>query len=142
MPRTIEQARENLENSIPVIQSRYEQGIETAEWATPAASDAAERNYGAGVQRAVSAKSRAAGIRRVGNEFWRDRAKNLGAGRIAEGVRAGLEKYSQNFGPVLAKIHQAVAQLPPRGIDPMENLTKRAGPVVKAAFEAGKRSKR
>ena len=142
MPRTIEQAKQNLEASIPVISGRYEQGIEDADWQGPASSDQAEKNWAGGVQQAIALKSRVAGIRRAGNEFWKQRAKDVGATRIGEGVRAGLDRYAANFGPVLSKIHAAVATLPPRTLDPMENLTRRAGPVVKAAHEAGKKGKR
>lgn len=139
MPRTIQQAVANLEASIPVIQSRYEQGIEQADWQTAASSQAAERNYAAGVQAAVAAGSRAAGVRRVGNQAWRDRAMNIGAQRISEGVRSGLQRYQENFSPVLDAINNAVRQLPARSTDPVQNVTQRVVPVVRAAHAARRR---
>lgn len=135
-PRTIDQAVQNLEQSISLIPQRYEQGINRGKWMDAAASDQAEINYGQAIQKAVQAKSRQAGVRRVGDVAWRTGALNKGVSRIGPGLSEALPKYRENFGKVYTAILSAVNSLPARTIDPMQNIDRRLKPVVTAAMAA------
>lgn len=137
--RTIQQATANLEASIPVIATRYTQGVQGADWAGPASSDAAEQRWGAGVQRAITNKSRQTAIRGVGNQVWQQAALGKGAQNIGEGIRRSLGKYTANFGKILAAVQPVVAALPPKTTDTMANINNRLVPVVKAMQQAAGR---
>lgn len=137
VPKTIEQARSNLESSIPLIPGRYQEGIQRGKWADAASSDQSEANFAARINQAIQAKSRQAGVRRVGDAAWRAGALDKGVARIGPGLSAALQKYQTNFGRVYTPVLQAVAGLPPRTIDPMGNIDKRLKPVVQA-FVANK----
>lgn len=132
-PRTLDQAVSNLEQSISLIPTRYEQGIQRGKWADNAGSDAAEANFSASMQKVLSSKSRQSGVRRVGDTAWRTGALNKGVNRIGPGLQDGLGKYRENFGKVYGAIVAATNALPARGIDPMQNIEKRLKPVVAAA---------
>lgn len=139
MAISIEQARANLEASIPLIPERYRKGVQGADWATAAGSDQAETNYAAGVTRAITQKLRQAKIREVGNATWQQRSMTKGASSIAAGIQAGLQKYTQNFGRVYAAFQSSLATLPPKTTDPMQNIDTRLKPVVRAwRIAAGK----
>ena len=132
-PRTLDQAVSNLEQSLSLIPSRYESGIQRGKWADAAGSEAAETNFAASMQKAITAKSRMTGVRRVGDAAWKAGALNKGVGRIGPGLQEGLPKYRANFGPVYQAIVSTVNSLPARSIDPMSNIDKRLKPVVAAA---------
>ena len=134
--RTIDQAAANLSAAAASIPAKYQAGVQNADFVKHAASDQAEANYAAGVQQAVAAKSRAAGVRRAGDEGWRSGALGKGVQRIASGIQAGLDKYRTNFAPVLAAISAAAASAPPRTTDPIANIDNRLKPVVMAAVKA------
>lgn len=135
-PRTVEQGRANLEASIVLIPERYRQGVQGADWHTPAASDAAESRYAQATQRAISLRSRQAGIRRTSNEQWRSAAL-AGADKIGEGIRMHLDKWATNFGRIYTgSVLPALRQLPPPGADAMANIDSRLKPIVRA-FQMG-----
>ena len=135
-PKTIQQEADNLNQVAPLIQNRYTQGIQGAEWQSAAASDQAEANYAEGVQRAVSRGARREGIMGVTNAQWQQAAINKGGPRITSGIQAGIDKYIRNFGPVLQAITAAVAALPPRTTSAQQNVTNRLLPIIKAEKEA------
>jgi len=137
--KTIQQAKENLQRAIPLISERYRQGVESADWQTNAASEQAEQNFAAGVQQAIANKSRQKGIQGVSNQQWREAARVKGANSIGQGIQMGLQRYEQNFAPVLGAMQAAAKALPPRTTDPIANVTARVIPVVQAAVNAGKR---
>tara|TARA_Y100000310_G_scaffold179216_1_gene179181 strand:+ start:462 stop:890 length:429 start_codon:yes stop_codon:yes gene_type:complete len=136
VPRTAAEARANLQASLTTIQARYEQGVRVADWEEAASSDEAEANYAAGVQEAVSLRSRQARIREVGNAHWRSRAEGKGAAALANGIRESLGKYEQNFGRVLQAIQGTLQSLPPRTRDWRTNIETRQVPVVEALVAA------
>lgn len=136
-PRTIEEAAQHLEASIPLIGPRYQAGVEVADWAGPASSDASESNFAAKMQQVISKKSRAAGVRKAGNESWRSGAITKGVQVIGEAVRRSIPKYQANFARPYAAAIQVVKTLPPRGLDAMANIDSRLKPVVRA-FQANK----
>lgn len=131
-PKPVEEARANLEASIPNIGERYAAGIRRANWADAASSDQAEQNYGTGVQRAIAAKTRQNAIRKVGNQAWQDAAVEKGAPIIGQRVRDSLNKYEQNFGQVYAGVVRMLGSLKPRTLDANANIDNRVKPVVKA----------
>jgi hypothetical protein len=132
IPRSIDEARANLEASISVIPERYRTAVERAEFVKYAASDAAEKNWADKVSMAIQAKSRQAGVRRAGDAAWKAGALNKGVARIGEGLRQGLDKWHQNFSKPYAAVVSVVQGLPPKGIDPIANIDARAKPVVRA----------
>ncbi len=123
--KSVEVARANLEGSLPIVRDRYMRGIQSADWATPAGSDAAEAAWSAGVQAAAAQKRRQAGIQRVGNAAWQQASMTKGANAITESIRASLNKYATNFGRVYAIAGPQFASLPPRTSDPYANVTQR-----------------
>jgi len=136
--RTIQQAAANLTQvaAAGIIGPRYRDGVQSADWQTNAASQQAETNYAEGVQRAVAAGTRRAGILAVSNEQWRQAAIEKGVPIIGQRVQAGIAKYTQNFGPILQAMNSAADNLPPRTTSPSQNITNRMVPIVRAAVEA------
>lgn len=134
--RDIATAQANLQASIPLISTRYRQGVQNADWATPASSDAAEQLWAQEVAAAAAQKRRQRGIQKVGNSVWQQAAMGKGATNIGPGITAGLQKYGQNFGPVLQAMQQAVQGLKPRTADPVANVQNRVIPVIMAARKA------
>ncbi len=134
-PRSVEVARSNYDSSIAFVPDRYKAGVQGASWAEAAASDTAEKNWAAGVQRAVSNKTRVQGIRRAGDQAWRDGSLNKGAVTIGEAMRRSSGKYAENFGKVYNAAMSTIKSLPPRSTDAMANIDARLKPTVKA-FQA------
>lgn len=140
-PKPLEEARANLDASISLIPDRYISGINRADWVGPAGSDAAEKNFGDAMAKVISSKSRATGVKRAGNESWRGGAIDKGAPVIAQRMRASLDLWTENFGKVYTAVLRVLPGLKPRTLDPMQNIDNRVKPVVKAAMDAGKRSR-
>lgn len=136
-PRSVQQAKTNLENSISLIPERYIAGINNANWQAAASSDQSEKNWATGVQQAVADKRRVAGIKRVSDTEWRQMAIEKGAASIGQGIRTGLNKYEQNFGKVYNAALTTIKALPPRTLDSRANVTNRVMPVVEA-FKANR----
>lgn len=74
---------------------------------------ASEDAYVAGVQDSISRGARVAGLKRAGNQKWKERAMVLGAGRYATGVKAGQSEYQKNTAPYFATLGGLT--LTPRG---------------------------
>lgn len=137
--KTRAEAKANLDAAIAYIPARYTAGVEKADWLNPAKSEAAEANYASGVQKAVTKKSRQAGIAKVTNEEWKGGCKTKGAPIIGERIRGALGKYDANFGPMLEAVNSSVDALPSRTTDYMANINSRLVPTVKKWKEvAGK----
>jgi hypothetical protein len=134
--RTIQTASANLGQAAANIPARYTAGVNAADWATPASSAQAEANYAAGVQKAVTNKTRAAGVNRVGNSAWRAAAVAKGAPVIGSRITASLQKYQTNFQPILSAMNAAADAAPARTLDPVANIQSRLIPVVQAAIAA------
>ncbi|MEM2591607.1 MAG: hypothetical protein QXI60_03380 [Thermofilaceae archaeon] len=136
VPKSLDEARANFEAAIPVIPGRYEAGIRRSTWADAAASDAAEANFAARMQVVLAQKLRAAGIKRAGDAKWREGAVTKGTQRIGPGIQSALDDWQANFGKVYQAVLSTVRALPPRGVDPMQNIDRRLKPVVQAAVRA------
>jgi hypothetical protein len=130
--KTKEEARANFEAAIAYIPARYEAGVAKADWATPAKSDAAEKNFADAMSKAVAAKSRQKGVANVTNEDWKNAAKTKGAPIIGERIRGALNDWVANFGPMYDQVVSRVATLPPKTLDWRGNINNRLVPVVDA----------
>lgn len=123
--KTKEEARANLEASIPYIGERYKAGVSRADWATPAGSDNAEKNYGEAVAKAVAAKRRQLAIKRVSNAEWQSRSVEKGGAIIGERIRGAIDKQASKWGPIYDRVTNDVARLPAKTVDFRTNVTNR-----------------
>ena len=137
--KSIGEARKHLGESVSVIPTRYKEATARAEWATPAASPAAEANYAAGVAEAVAAGRRAARISAVGDAKYRKGCTEKGAPVIGTRITAALGDYEREMAPILSAMCSAADAAPPRTRDPMANIDARLKPVVAAAIAAKRR---
>lgn len=130
--RTPQMARDNLESSLATIQPRYIQGVEAADWVGPTTSPQSEENYQSGLAESFAADRRRAGVRRAGDQGYKDGALGKGARNIVPGIRANLDKYLTNVGPSMARVEAAKRQLPAKTRDAETNIDQRLKPIVRA----------
>ena len=128
--KTKEEARANFEAAISYIPDRYASGVRKADWQGPAGSDAAERNYAASVQKAISTKRRQTKVKEVSNSEWQSAAVNKGAPIIGDRIRQSLDKWSSNFGPAYDQVVSKVGALPAKTTDFRANINNRLVPIV------------
>ena len=108
--------------------AKYKQGVQRADWATPASSEAAEANYAAGVSDAVARKTRQTGVQKVGNSDWQRAAADKGAARIGPGMSASAGKQAANWAPYRSFLEGL--SLPDRTRNATENIQNRSIPVA------------
>ena len=96
-----------------VAGAEYEAGVSAPRVAWDTAAAAANAIYVAEVTRAAQAGAFEAGVRAAGNAKWQARAKALGPGRFAEGIRVAEADYRQRFGSIRAAIEGTT--LPAKG---------------------------
>lgn len=116
MPIKIKSAQaiaEKWQRVTPGRTQEYEMGVSdtSVDWEGPA--QASRDNWEAGIQQAIAQDRFSKGIRRAGNEAWREGAQKKGVQRFAQGVRASGPKYEEGFAPYRQVI--ADTNLPPRG---------------------------
>ena len=128
--KTKEQARANFEAAVTYIPDRYKAGIMVADWLTPAKSDVAERNYADAVSKAVAEKRRQKAIAAMTNDEWKNAAITKGAPIIAERIRAALDTWLRNWGPMYDQVVSVVSTLPPKTLDWRANINNRLVKVV------------
>jgi len=128
--KTKEEARANFEAAIAYIPSRYEAGIKKADWLTPAGSDQAEANYATAVSEAVAEKRRQKKIREMANVDWQDAAITKGVPIIGERIRAALDTWITEWGPMYDQVVTTIEKLPPKTLDWRANINNRLVPVV------------
>ncbi len=122
--------------AIPRVGPAYKAGIErTTGWKE--AAIAGEENYGAGVQRAVAERSRAAGIEAISETKWKTGATKLGAERIGRGMEEAKQEYATNITKVIGVLESV--DLPARTQDAATNITNRSIPGAVALQEAKRR---
>jgi len=131
-PKTKEEARANFEAAVAYIPSRYQAGVQKADWLNPAKSDAAEKNYASGVQAAVGSKRRQTQIAKLTNEDWKNAAIAKGVPTIGTRVQQALGKWQANWGPAYDQVVARVAALPDRTTDWRANINNRLVPTVEA----------
>lgn len=130
--KTREEAKANFAAAVAYIPARYQAGVEKADWAGPAGSEQAERNYASGVGEAVSQKRRQKGVKKVSNADWQQAAITKGAPIIGGRITAALDKWDAEWGPMYDTVRGRVAALPPKTTDWRANITKRLVPTVEA----------
>lgn len=130
--KTKEEARANLEYSIGVIPDRYRVGVGRADWATPAGSDQAEKNFADAMSKAIAAKRRQVNVKKVSNAEWQALARDKGGAVIGERIRGALDKQSANWGPIYDRVVADIGRLPPRTVDFRSNITNRVVGTVEA----------
>lgn len=91
----------------------YQQGIDNprTDWAT--AAKAAEKNFAAGIQAAISRGAFGKGVTKAGTAKWQQNARDKGAPRFSQGVSVARSTYEEGFAPYRAVL--AALNLPPRG---------------------------
>lgn len=139
-PKTKEEARANLESSITFIPDRFRRGVSRADWATPAGSEVAEKNYAEALTKAIAAKKRQTEIRKISNATWQTQAINKGAPVIGERIRAALGTWVATWGPMYDQVVSAVATLPARTLDWRVNINNRVAKVVETWKKAAGKS--
>ncbi|MEM2447290.1 MAG: hypothetical protein QW734_11610 [Candidatus Bathyarchaeia archaeon] len=137
--KTKEQARANFEAAVTYIPDRYKAGIMVADWLTPAKSDVAERNYADAVSKAVAEKRRQKAIAAMTNDEWKNAAITKGAPIIAERIRAALDTWLRNWGPMYDQVVSVVSTLPPKTLDWRANINNRLVKVVETWKKAAGR---
>uniref|UniRef100_A0A6H1ZKZ5 Uncharacterized protein n=1 Tax=viral metagenome TaxID=1070528 RepID=A0A6H1ZKZ5_9ZZZZ len=125
-----EEAKANFEAAISYIPARYEAGVSKADWATPAKSAQAEKNYADGVSKAVAGKTRQKAIAGVSNEEWKSAAIAKGVPIIGDRIRLSLDKWLGKWGPMYDSVVSKVGTLPPKTTDWRANINTRLVPVV------------
>ena len=119
--------------------AKYKAGVQRADWQTPAASEEAEANYGAGVTEAVAAKSRQKGVLNTSNSEWQNKAATDGAAIIGPRMVSSAGKQASNWQPSRSVIEGM--QLPPRTRDAATNVQNRSLPLAVALQEEKKQRK-
>ena len=130
--KTKEEARANLEASVTYIPERYRVGVGRADWATPAGSDAAEKNFADAMSAAIAKKTRQLKVKQVSNATWQNLASEKGGAVIGERIRAAIPKQSERWGPIYDRVTSDVARLPKRTLDFRANITSRVVGTVES----------
>jgi hypothetical protein len=104
-----------------------------------AKSDAAEALYAAKVQAAIAQKSRQKGLNKVTESEMNAAMQATGAQNYRSGTGRSADKQAKNVEPYYAALDSLEGKYPARTADPMQNLTNRAGLVVKTLSDLKKR---
>lgn len=111
--KPIDQSSDKWVRRASVAGPDYLQGIQNPRRPWAASCKEGEGNYKAAVTAAAARGAYGAGIIRVGDEKWRQRAIIKGPGRFSEGVAIGKDDWQKGFAPYQAAI--GAITLPPRG---------------------------
>lgn len=130
--KTKEEARANLEASVAYIPDRYKAGVARADWATPAGSDQAERNFAEKMAQVISKKTRQLKIKAVSNATWQSQAIEKGGAVIGTRIRDSIEKQSAKWAPIYDRVVSDLARLPARTVDFRTNITNRVVGTVES----------
>lgn len=130
--KTKEEARANLEASVAYIPDRYKSGVGRADWATPAGSDQAERNFAEKMAQVISKKTRQIRVRAVSNATWQAAAIEKGGAVIGTRIREAIDKQATKWGPIYDRVAADVLRLPGRTVDFRTNITNRVVGTVEA----------
>jgi hypothetical protein len=97
-----------------------------------AASDVSEQNWANGVTQAAAAKKRAKGLKaKVTSASWQADCQSKGVTLLAQRIQGAGEKWVKGYQPINNALNGMA--LPDKVIgDPIGNLTRIAGAVVKA----------
>jgi len=137
--KTKEEARSNLEQSLAFVPDRYINGVKRADWATPAASDQAEKNFAEKMSQVIAKKTRQSKIKQVSNSDWQEKAAVKGGAVIGQRMRDSLDKQAANWQPIYDKVVADIGRLPEKTVDFRTNITNRVvGTVESWKRHAGK----
>jgi hypothetical protein len=115
----------------------YTDGINNPKNPWAATTAAADKNWSAGVQTAVSDGRFVKGVNKAGDQKWKNGAVNKGSTRYGQGVSQAQGTYQAAIGPVLSVIGNV--QLParfPKG-DPQNNARTQAVNQALRAYRLG-----
>lgn len=130
--KTAEEARANLELSVTYIPERYKTGVARADWATAAGSDQAEKNFADSMAKAITAKKRQVGVRKVTNAAWQALAIEKGGAVIGDRIRTAIPKQAEKWAPIYGRVQADVTRLPPKTIDFRANINNRVTGTVES----------
>lgn len=111
--KDISKSADKWQRRAAVAGQDYQQGVQNPRTSWAAASQAAETNYKAGVVAAANAGRFGVGVKRAGDEGWRNGALSKGPSRFAEGVSLAVGDWQRGFQPYQEGI--AALSLPARG---------------------------
>jgi len=127
-------SKKNYEDSTALVPGRFEAGVKTANWQSPAS--AGQTLYEEQMRRDEILKRRAKGIDKVSDEAWRRDTIDKGKNIIGTRMKNASDKQVTNFRPYREAL--VGLDLPAKTADPMANLMNRAGAVVKALVDKKK----
>jgi hypothetical protein len=116
----------------------YGTRVAGATWKAAASSPQAEANYAAGVQQAITAKSRLAGVNASTDAEWQAGVASVGVGRYAQGVASAAPRMSAAMGKLIPAMSTIIQSLPasgPRGSS--ANITRATQFMTKLAAQRG-----
>ena len=126
-----------FKDSISRVPANYKAGVQrTTDWNEKAGSAAAEQRYADKLAESIAAKRRQKAVAQVSNADWQNKAANVGAANIGQGMTRATDKRMRNFEPYRSAIEGA--QLPEKTTDPMANVTNRVGGIVKVLVDTKK----
>jgi hypothetical protein len=123
----------NYQNSTGAVPAKYGAGIaRTTDWKEKALNG--QGLYEEQMRKSDVLARRNAGLEKVSNEQWKQKAQTLGVQRIASGMMEGAQRQADNYEPVAQALR--ALSLPERTSDAMANIDNRVKPVVQAAKSA------
>lgn len=132
--KSAQQIDANYKAAIGRVPGAYKQGVQnTSDWAEKASSNEAEELWKVKIAEAAAANRRQKAVSQVSNAEWQNKAANVGAARIGQGMSANADKRTRNFEPFRGAIEGV--SLPPKSADPMANIDARVKPIVEALVE-------
>lgn len=135
--KTPELAGKHYEESIPLVSSRYSEGIDRVQgWKSAATSQQATKNYADGIQMALAKGLREKGLAKVTDEEWKTAAKNKGAASIGNAMTLAKDKYVRNVAPTMNAAISAINSAPARTTDYKTNVNNRLLKVIEAQKKA------
>jgi len=123
----------NYQNSTGAVPAKYGAGIaRTTDWKEKAING--QGLYEEQMRKPEVLSRRTAGLNKVSNESWKQKASSLGVQRIAAGMMEGAQRQADNYEPIAQELRSLT--LADRTSDPMANIDNRVKPVVAAARRA------
>lgn len=120
-------------DSIGTVAPKYQAGVNaTSGWKNAAIGG--QKIYEEKMRDSAVLARREKGLQNVSEEDWKRKAATTGAARIASGMQAGADKRTKNYEPYRQVIE--ATSLPDRTSDPVQNVTNRVVPIVKALADA------
>ncbi|MBA7556020.1 hypothetical protein ES705_48714 [subsurface metagenome] len=132
--KPIDQVVDKWKRRVAVAGPDYEYGIKNPKRPWAASAIAAEDLQAEGSRRAIDDKMYVKGIKRVGDEKWREMAEKKGPNRFREGVNLAEPYYREGVEPYLNALSRLELPGPwPKG-DP-RNITERVGLIASTLHE-------